>query len=74
MFRADGAFIWECHSCGWSLTNTNDKRNCDECGAQIRCSEAGGHHDFDGDRFCDNGCGYNFSTGLTDLSKRRENY
>ncbi len=69
-----GAWTWTCHKCGWSLTNFNTVHNCDECGAQIRCEQAGGHHDFDHDHMCDNGCGYDMRTRKTDLAKRRKDY
>lgn len=74
MLNPQGHWVWTCHNCGWSLTNTNDKHECDECGAPIRCEQAGGHHDYDGDGMCDRGCGYSLKTRTTDLTKRRANY
>jgi hypothetical protein len=70
-----GEWTWTCHNCGWSLTNTNSVGGvCQECGAKGRCKDLGGHNDFDGDRMCDRGCGFNFSTEQTDLAKRRTDY
>lgn len=72
--RPDGAWTWLCHACGWNLINTNTVEKCDECGTPMRCDAAGGHSDLDNDSMCDRGCGYNFRTGKTDLSKRRADY
>jgi hypothetical protein len=65
-------WTWTCHECGWYL-NTNQDPTCQECGAQIRCEDAGGHHGKE-NGYCDRGCGYHMETHKTDLTKRRENY
>ena len=65
-------WTWTCHECGWDLNN-NQAHTCQECGTQIRCENAGGHHGKE-DGYCDNGCGYSFKTGQTDLTKRRAGY
>ncbi len=67
-------WTWTCHKCGWYLTNRNTVKNCDECGAHIRCAQAGGHSTAPGGHMCENDCGYDFRTGQTDFSKRRAGY
>lgn len=75
MARSDGAWTWTCHACGWSLTNTNSVGGiCQECGALARCEDLGGHHDYDGDKMCDRGCGYDFNIYQTRLEMRRKGY